>query len=720
MRWQAVRHALGASCCAALIACGSTSAPLDDGARLEADGRFDAALAAYERALALHPKDPRAQAGALRARSRAAGLRLALGDDALISGRLDEAETLYRAADALQPSQPPAAARLARLSEERESLRLARDADAALSAGDGGGALAALDQARRRAPRSEPTRRLLRELAARASASGTPEDSAPDPLGTTVTLEAVNQPLGRVFDLLARRTDVDIVIDRDVRTDTRVSLSLRDVALGDALRPLLASQQLAMRRVSPRTLLVYPDTTAKHKVHRIKITRVLSPMHISGTETAAALKGLIRSEDLWVDERTNRVVVSDTAESVALAERILHAIDQPPGEVELDLDVVTIAKGRLQDLGVQWAPGVALGAGGVAPSAPIDAPARFTVRSPAFVAQLRATVTSADVLARPRLRVKHLEKAKFHVGDKVPTFSATVSANGFATSVSYLDVGLKVDVEPAVLRSGEVALKLAVETSNVVEAVTVGAGASETQAYRISSRTTSAVVQLRDGETQILAGLTDSSLRRSSDRVPGLGDFPVLGRLFGTNRSDRDRNEVVFLVTPRIVRAPGRIDETLAALPAGTDTRAGAPPLRIGTTGARALRIGPGGADEGNVSFLSLSAPGEAAPGTQFAVLIGIEAAAGVRTGSIELAYDASVLTPVNLPASGTGRVRLAAADALQGGVVIFSVIGAAESASPIEITEVQLLDAAGRTIFVDRLPGASVSITAPRPPESR
>lgn len=702
------------------MSCASVPAYLSDGERLEAEGHFDAALTAYERAVARNAADPHARAAVLRARTRAAGLRLALGDDALAHGRFDEAETLYRAADALDPLRNVAAGRLDRLLTEREAWRLAGDAGTDLDAGDGDAARRKLDQAWRHGPRAETTRRLLRELAARASEVPGPEAASPDPLARPVTLDAVNQPLGWVLHLLARRTEVDIVVDRDVRADTRVNVTLRDVALGDALLSLLAAQQLAMHRVSPRTVLVYPDTAAKHKTYRPKVTRVLSPVHVPAVEAAAALKGLIRAEDVAVDERTNRVVVSDTAESVALAERILHAVDQPPGEVELELDVVTVARGRLQNLGVQWAPGVSLGAGGTAASAPIDAPARFTVRSPALVAEFRATVTAADVLARPRLRVKHLEKAKFHVGDKVPTFSATVSAGGFATSVSYLDVGIKVDVEPAVLRSDEVALKLAIETSNVVEAATVGAGTGETQAYRISSRTTSAVVQLRDGETQILAGLTDSSLRRSSDRVPGLGDFPLLGRLFGTNRTDADRSEVVFLVTPRIVRTPGRVDGAPAALRAGTDARAGASPLRIGPTGARALRIGPGGADEGAVSFLSLSAPGEAAPGTQFAVLVGIEAAAGVRTGSIELAYDAAVLTPVNLPASGTGRVRLAAADALQGGVVIFSVIGAPESVSPVEITDVQLLDAAGRTVFVDRLPGASVSIIGPRPPESR
>ena len=131
------------------------------------------------------------------------------------------------------------------------------------------------------------------------------------------------------------------------------------------------------------------------------------------------------------------------------------------------------------------------------------------------------------MLANPRIRVKNKEKARVHIGDRVPVITTTAAATGgfVSESVSYLDVGLKLEVEPLIYLEDEVGIKVALEVSNIAREIrTVG---SSTLAYQIGTRNAATMLRLRDGETQILAGLISDEDRKSADRVPGLGDLPV-------------------------------------------------------------------------------------------------------------------------------------------------------------------------------------------------
>src|SRR5687767_10038942 len=145
---------------------------------------------------------------------------------------------------------------------------------------------------------------------------------------------------------------------------------------------------------------------------------------------------------------------------------------------------------------------------------------------------LRQQDASTNVLANPRIRVKNKEKARIHIGDRVPVITTTAAATGgfVSESVSYLDVGLKLEVEPLVHLEDEVGIKVALEVSNIAREVR-GVGSS-TLVYQIGTRNATTVLRLRDGETQVLAGLINDDDRRTANRVPGIGDWPVIGRLF--------------------------------------------------------------------------------------------------------------------------------------------------------------------------------------------
>jgi general secretion pathway protein D len=192
-----------------------------------------------------------------------------------------------------------------------------------------------------------------------------------------------------------------------------------------------------------------------------------------------------------------------------------------------------------------------------------------------------ANKTDGDVnlLANPRIRVKNREKAKVHVGDKVPVITSNVTSTGVTSeSVSYLEVGLKLDVEPQVYLEGEVGIKVGLEVSNIVQQVKTATG---TLTYQLGSRNATTTLRLKDGETQVLAGLISDEDRSSASKVPGLGDIPLLGRLFSSHRDENNKSEIVLLITPHILRNIERAELADIEFFAGTDAAAASQPIRM-------------------------------------------------------------------------------------------------------------------------------------------
>jgi general secretion pathway protein D len=276
-------------------------------------------------------------------------------------------------------------------------------------------------------------------------------------------------------------------------------------------------------------------------------------------------------------------------------------MDLAEPEVMLEVEVLELASSRLQDLGIRYPEAISLGKlpssvdGGTSGSEVFeigeDSLKAFVVNPP-IVINLKAEDSDVRVLANPRIRVKNREKAKVHIGERVPVITTTSTANvGVSSSVSYLDVGLKLDVEANVYLRDEVSIKVGLEVSNIRRTLDL----QGTRAYELGTRNTGTVLQIKDGETQILAGLISDEDRRTAAKVPGLGDFPVLGRLFRSQSDDRRKTEIVLLITPRIVRTLAYPQTAAVDLPVGTDAAIGTVPLRISPTQPGQLSLAPSG-----------------------------------------------------------------------------------------------------------------------------
>src|SRR5438477_3169120 len=301
------------------------------------------------------------------------------------------------------------------------------------------------------------------------------------------------------------------------------------------------------------------------------------------------IRTLVKTRDVFIDEKINLLVIKDTPAAIRLAGRLIAAQDLAEPEVMLEVEVLEVTRRRLLELGLRFPQSLAVGLVGAAGTAGTvtlrewhdhkSDLVRLTFTDPLFLFSLHQQDGRTNVLANPRIRVKNKEKARIHIGDRVPVITTTAAATGgfISESVTYLEIGLKLEVEPVISLDDEVGIKVGLEVSNIVREIR--SSSSNTLTYQVGTRNANTSLRLKDGETQVLAGLISDDDRRTADRVPGLGELPVAGRLFSHTSENNTRTEIVLLITPRLVRTLARPDASSVEFAAGTDASTGAPRL---------------------------------------------------------------------------------------------------------------------------------------------
>ncbi|CAH0353109.1 secretin and TonB N-terminal domain-containing protein [Aquabacterium sp. CECT 9606] len=406
---------------------------------------------------------------------------------------------------------------------------------------------------------------------------------------TPVSMSFTNASLRQVFEALKLASGLNYLFDKDMAQDSRVTMSFKDKPVEDVLRLVLATNQLAYRILDSDTLLVYPNTAGKSADYREMVVRSFYLSNADVNKTAAMIKGIAKAKDVFVDERLNLIVIRDSAEIVRLSEKLIAAADIVEPEVMLELEVMEVNVNRLQEIGIQWPDAISAsitGASGVVGQLTLDelrhggGLVNVNVGNPLVSAQLRSQKGDSNVLANPRVRVRNRQSAKIMIGDKVPVITVTNTANvGTSESVSYLDVGLKLEIEPTISLDDDVSMKLSLEVSNIVDTITRTSG---TQTYRLGTRNTSTVLRVHDGETNVLAGLIQKEDRRSNTGIPYLNELPVLSKLFGRSSDHDSKTELVLLITPRIIRNLDVPGVGLQEFTSGTENAIGAAPIQLG------------------------------------------------------------------------------------------------------------------------------------------
>jgi general secretion pathway protein D len=297
---------------------------------------------------------------------------------------------------------------------------------------------------------------------------------------------------------------------------------------------------------------VFPSTQAKLKDYQNLMIRSFYFTNTSAKQVSVLLKTMLKTKDIFVDERLNMLVMRDTPEVIRIAEKLVAANDLEAPEVMLDIEVLEVSRSRLQELGIVYPNQLAVLSPSVLTLAELKNVSSQTIGvSPNSAVNFKKTTGDVNLLSNPRIRVKNNEKAKILVGDKVPVITTTSTANvGISESVQYVDVGLKLDVEPRITLNDFVNIKVGLEVSSLGEKTITKNGAT---VYTIGTRNASTVLRLKNGETQILAGLILDDERKNASKLPGLGDIPLLGRLFSNQEDKKSKTEIVLAITPRII-----------------------------------------------------------------------------------------------------------------------------------------------------------------------
>jgi general secretion pathway protein D len=584
-----------------------------EGQTLLAEDQVDAGLAKIQEALALDPSSAEYRIAYVRALDREINASLGRAERALIEMRYGDAEAAYRRVLALQPSNDRALAGLRLIETARRHDTLYQEAEAAWAKRDVDGAqgrLRAILAANGKHERALALQRLIEENTAQMAKASALSAAFRKP----ITIEFRDTPLKMVFEVISRTAGLNFVFDKDVRTDQKTTIFLRNSTIEAAVNVLLLTNQLEQRVLDGNSILIYPNTPAKQKDYQALMVKTFYLANSDAKTVGATLKTILKTKDIVVDEKLNLVMIRDSLEAIRLADKLVALQDVPEPEVMLEVEILEVKRSRLQALGINWPDAIALR------PLPLDGLTvkdlrnlnSSTIGATVGPTTIRANQTDADVnlLANPRIRARNREKAKILIGDRVPNITSTITATGFSSeSVTYIDVGLKLDVEPTIYLDNEVAIKVTLEVSNIVDKITTKTG---TVAYQIGTRTATSVLRLKDGENQLLAGLISDEDRRNASKLPFLGDIPLLGRLFGSHSDEGIKTEIVLSITPRILRNLRRAELYLAEFDGGTETSFRGRPEGGGGAGPVAAGLGGRGAAAPAAVAAPVAAPGTA------------------------------------------------------------------------------------------------------------
>jgi general secretion pathway protein D len=582
--------ALLALACLLLTACAAikTDPVVDESRQLIDAGRGEEALAKLEQAAREHPQDRAFRSEFFRERDLLIAQWLGQAGSLRLASQFAPAAELYRRVLKWDAENARAKNGLSQLEIDQRTHAKLGEVDELIKSGkyrEAEDKLAPVLAENRGNRDAQRLQRQIEEKTAKPAVVTRLKIPAAKPL----SIELRDVPLRSVFEVIGRAANVSFMFDKDVKADQKTTIVVKDAKVEEAIRLVLTSNQLDYKVLNETTALVFPNTPQKQRDYQELVVKSFYLSNADVKQTANMIRTILKTKDVFIDEKLGLLVMRDSPKAIRLAEKLIASQDLAGPEVMLEVEVLEVGANRLLDLGVRYPQSLAVGiqgAGGTPGTVTLpewlnrdSSLVRLSFTDPLFLLNLRQEDGKTNVLANPRIRVKSKEKARIHIGDRVPVITTTAAvAGGFVSeSVNYLDVGLKLEVEPVVYLEDEVGISMGLEVSNIVREVRGTSG--NTLTYQIGTRNTNTVLRLHDGETQVLAGLISDEDRQTASRVPGLGDMPVVGKLFSQTNNTRTKTEIVLLITPHIIRTLDRPDARTTEFSAGTETSIEGPAL---------------------------------------------------------------------------------------------------------------------------------------------
>jgi general secretion pathway protein D len=562
----------------------------------EARQDFDVSFEDYRQAHLKKPKDLRFRTSYERMRFQAANQHVDRGRVLRQSGDVDGAVNEFTRALQIDPGNEAAAQEL-QISERR---RLSGDAAAD---GSGGAAVAAggPDASGTPSP-GKPLRPGLMEQ--------TPYQQQVQrdilSLGAPVTMQPVStdpitlhmvEDTKVIYQAIGKAAGLNVIFDPDY-TSKRIPVDLTSVSLYDALRIVGALSGTFWKPVTKNTIFVAQNNRTKHTdlddmaVQTFYLTNV--SQQNDANEILVALRNLLDpSVKIYLVASQNAIILRATPDELILAEKLINDLDRTRAEVVIDVAVLEVSRQKERDLGITLPTSFGLtpqasNANSTSTSSTTTSSSitlntlgnlnatNFAVSVTGGTVNALLSDTDTRILQNPRIRATDGQEASLKIGSKIPVATGSYSAGaaittaslGVQTQFTYLDVGVNIDITPTVHYDGEVSLKLKIEISSQNGSVTIS-GVTEPI---ISQRVAQQVIQLKDGEPSILAGLLQQQDSNAVSGTPGLGQLPFFKYFFSSQDKTQQQDEIVFLLIPHIVRESVLTDENTREIYTGTST----------------------------------------------------------------------------------------------------------------------------------------------------
>ena len=693
-------------------------------------------------------------------------------------GHLDAAQAIYERVLKIDPDNRTAKVALETLARDRRHAAMIEDARGFFNKGDLEAAQSALRPVLLENPKQGEAVLLQRQIDEQQTKIQMAEPSLTGKFKKPISLQFRDANIKMVFEALSRTSGINVLLDKDVKADLKTSIFVKDVSVEDAIDLILMQSQLEKKILSDNTVYIYPDTPAKNKDFQDLKIRSFHLTNADPKQMLTMIKTLLKTKDIFVHEKTSSLVMRDTPAAIHLAEKMIADQDIADPEVMLEVEVLEIGSSRLSDLGIKFPNQITLApipslVPGPSSSGTATTISQLTLDSlrgingsnigispiPSITLNAMLQDSDTNILSSPRLRVRNREKAKIMIGERVPMITNTVTptttgAPVVTGTVTYQDVGLKLEVEPEIHLDNEVSIKIGLEVSSLGLAVNNSSGS---QVFRVGTRNTSTVLRLRDGETQILGGLITDEDRSTVDKVPALGQIPLLGHLFSSDNGNKSKTEIVLSITPHIVgnfklpnasemeywsgtestlRSGQLVLKPLGTVSLGNTSSSGAMPATTGVVPVTSVpitrapmvamprTITPADKDKAAPSIqplLSWRGTNQAKVGDKITLSLNTQSTQGVQTLGFKVGFDSAVLKAIdviegyalkrnNVPSKFTKSIDQA------GGSIMVDMSGAGASgyanvvmmsfevispvsASPVTISSITASGAGGETL---------------------
>ncbi|HUR22056.1 MAG TPA: hypothetical protein VMZ90_14670 [Vicinamibacterales bacterium] len=531
------------------VAC-ATGGALRQGRSAEQARDFDLAVAHYSRAVHAEPDNREASAGLARAKLRAAEAHLGRGRRLFSQGKYDDAVVELQVAYELSPASDVIEADL-RAAQTAQRTKLA-------------------------APAQGET--LLESVMARARLLTPPGLDLPEvklPPGIETGAGATSR---QVYQMLAKLGGLSLVFDAQF-VDAPVSFTLKDPTIRQALDTVAQNTRSFYKVTGPNTITVIPDTPAKRREYTEEQVRTFFVSNLDMKEVLDLLRVVADVRQIQ-GTTLNTVTLRDTPERLDAVSKLLTAIDKAKAEVIVDVEILEVDRTSMREYGLQIA---SPGSTGIDGAAGVDQP--ITLRNlrnltqsdilmsgvPALYYRLLKTDSNTRTLANPHIRMVDGVLGRAEMGERVPVPTSQIVPLGQGgnslqsiQNVTYENIGINVDVTPRFHANNDVTLSVKLVMSTVS-----GTGFAGYPTF--GNRSVTSTVRLRDGETNIIAGLIRDSERTVAHGIPGFSNVPLLGRLFGRNKRETQETDIVLTLTPHIVRVLELRDEDLRPFRIRTD-----------------------------------------------------------------------------------------------------------------------------------------------------